>query len=65
MVGNHSKSIKAVSYTHLSSLTVPHGGDGVVHDVKVYTKDDNEDLPSGVSMVVRVYIIPCIITLYL
>ena len=40
-----------------SSLTVPHGGDGVVHDVKVYTKDDNEDLPSGVSMVVRVYII--------
>ncbi len=40
-----------------SSLTVPHGGDGVVHDVQVYTKDDNEDLPSGVSMVVRVYII--------
>ena len=40
-----------------SSLTVPHGGDGVVHDVKVYTKADNEDLPSGVSMVVRVYII--------
>ena len=40
-----------------SSLTVPHGGDGVVHDVKVYTKDDNDDLPSGVSMVVRVYII--------
>jgi len=40
-----------------SSLTVPHGGDGVVHDVKVYTKEDNEDLPSGVSMVVRVYII--------
>ena len=33
------------------------GGDGVVHDVKVYTKDDNDDLPSGVSMVVRVYII--------
>ena len=40
-----------------SSLTVPHGGDGIVHDVKVYTKEDNEDLPSGVSMVVRVYII--------
>ena len=40
-----------------SSLTVPHGGDGVVHDVKVYTKEDNDDLPSGVSMVVRVYII--------
>ena len=40
-----------------SSLTVPHGGDGIVHDVKIYTKQDNEDLPSGVSMVVRVYII--------
>ena len=40
-----------------SSLTVPHGGEGIVHDVKVYTKDDNEDLPSGVSKVVRVYII--------
>ena len=40
-----------------SSLVVPHGGDGIVHDVKVYTKEDNDDLPSGVSMVVRVYII--------
>ena len=40
-----------------SSITVPHGGEGIVHDVKVYTKKDNEDLPSGVSKVVRVYII--------
>ena len=40
-----------------SSLTVPHGGEGIVHDVKVYTKDDNDDLPSGVSKVIRVYII--------
>ena len=40
-----------------TSLTVPHGGDGIVHDVKVYTKADNEDMPSGVSKVVRVYII--------
>jgi len=39
-----------------SSLIVPHGGDGIVHDVKVYTKEDNVDLPSGVSKVVRVYI---------
>ncbi|MDO5569641.1 MAG: DNA-directed RNA polymerase subunit beta [bacterium] len=39
-----------------SSLIVPHGGEGIVHDVKVYTKKDNEDLPSGVSKVVRVYI---------
>ena len=40
-----------------SSLTVPHGGGGIVHDVKVYTKADNDDMPSGVSKVVRVYII--------
>ena len=40
-----------------SSLIVPHGGDGIVHDVKVYTKEDNIDLPSGVSKVVRVYIV--------
>ena len=40
-----------------SSLTVPHGGDGIVHDVKVYTKADNDDMPSGVNKVVRVYII--------
>jgi len=39
-----------------SSLVVPHGGDGIVHDVKIYTKEDNADLPSGVSKVVRVYI---------
>ena len=40
-----------------SSLVVPHGGDGIVHDVKIYTKEDNADLPSGVSKVVRVYIV--------
>jgi len=40
-----------------SSLVVPHGGDGIVHDVKIYTKEENADLPSGVSKVVRVYII--------
>ncbi len=40
-----------------SSLTVPHGGDGIVHDVKVYTKADNDEMPSGVSKVIRVYII--------
>ena len=40
-----------------SSLVVPHGGDGIVHDVKVYTKADNDEMPSGVSKVIRVYII--------
>ena len=40
-----------------SSLVVPHGGDGIVHDVKIYTKADNDEMPSGVSKVIRVYII--------
>ena len=40
-----------------SSLVVPHGGDGIAHDVKIYTKEDNADLPSGVTKVVRVYIV--------
>ena len=40
-----------------SSLTVPHGGDGIVHDIKIYTKADNDEMPSGVSKVIRVYII--------
>ena len=40
-----------------SSLVVPHGGEGIVHDVKVFTKEDSDDLPSGVSKVIRVYII--------
>ena len=40
-----------------TSLRVPHGVDGIVHDIKVYTKKDNEELPSGVSKEIRVYII--------
>ncbi|MDD2469730.1 MAG: DNA-directed RNA polymerase subunit beta, partial [Bacilli bacterium] len=39
-----------------TSLRVPHGADGIVHDVKVFTKKENEDIPPGVSKVVRVFI---------
>ena len=39
-----------------TSLRVPHGGDGIVHDVKIYTRKDNDELPAGVSKVIRVYI---------
>ena len=39
-----------------TSLRVPHGGDGIVHDVKVYSRKDNDELPAGVSKVIRVYI---------
>ena len=40
-----------------TSLRVPHGGDGIVHDVKVFTKKNSDDLPSGVSKQIRVYIV--------
>ena len=40
-----------------TSLRVPHGGDGVVHDIKIYSRKDNDELPAGVSKVIRVYII--------
>jgi len=39
-----------------TSLRVPHGGGGIVHDVKVFTKEDSDELPAGVSKIVRVYI---------
>ena len=40
-----------------TSLRVEHGADGIVHDVKIYTKENSDELPAGVSKVVRVYII--------
>ena len=40
-----------------TSLRVAHGADGIVHDVKVYTKENSDELPAGVSKVIRVYII--------
>ena len=39
-----------------TSLRVPHGGEGIVHDVKIYSRKDNDELPAGVSKVIRVYI---------
>ena len=39
-----------------TSLRVPHGGEGIVHDVKVFTKEDTDELPPGVFKIVRVYI---------
>ena len=38
-----------------ASLRVAHGADGIVHDVKVYTKENSDELPAGVSKVVRIY----------
>ncbi len=40
-----------------TSLKVEHGADGIVHDVKVYTKENSDDMPPGVFKIIRVYII--------
>ena len=40
-----------------TSLRVKHGEDGIVHDIKVYTKENSDELPPGVSKVIRVYIV--------
>jgi len=37
-----------------SSLRLPHGERGKVVDIKVFTRDDNVDLPAGVESMVRV-----------
>ena len=40
-----------------TSLRVDHGAGGIVHDIKIYTKENSDELPAGVSKVIRVYII--------
>ena len=39
-----------------SSLRVPHGESGVIVDVKVFTRDNCDELSAGVNMAVRCYI---------
>ncbi len=39
-----------------TSLRVPHGAGGIVHDIKIFTKENSDELPAGVSKIVRVYI---------
>ena len=39
-----------------TSLRVPHGETGIVVDVKVFTREDSDELAPGVNKVVRVYI---------
>ncbi|MCR6108876.1 DNA-directed RNA polymerase subunit beta [Bacillus sp. A301a_S52] len=40
-----------------TSLRAPHGGDGIVLDVKVFNREDGDELPPGVNQLVRVYIV--------
>ena len=39
-----------------NSLKVPHGGAGIVLDVKRFKREDGAELPAGVNEVVKVYI---------
>jgi DNA-directed RNA polymerase subunit beta len=39
-----------------TSLKVPHGETGKVIDVKVFSRDDEHELPPGVNQLVRVYV---------
>ncbi|GAW64553.1 DNA-directed RNA polymerase subunit beta [Ligilactobacillus acidipiscis] len=39
-----------------TSLHVPHGGGGIVQDVKIFTRQNGDELSPGVNQMVRVYI---------
>ncbi|USS91343.1 DNA-directed RNA polymerase subunit beta [Fructilactobacillus carniphilus] len=39
-----------------TSLRVPHGADGVVQDVKIFSRENGDELQPGVNKMVRVYI---------
>ena len=39
-----------------TSLRVPHGATGIIVDVKIYTRENSDDIGPGVNQLVRVYI---------
>ncbi|MCL8205048.1 DNA-directed RNA polymerase subunit beta [Ligilactobacillus agilis] len=39
-----------------TSVRVPHGGGGIVQDVKIFTREAGDELSPGVNQMVRVYI---------
>ncbi len=39
-----------------SSLRLPHGASGIIVDIKVYTRDNSDDLAPGINKVVHVYV---------
>ena len=40
-----------------TSLRVPHGAGGIIHDVKIFNREDGDELKPGVNQLVRVYIV--------
>lgn len=39
-----------------TSLRVPHGEAGIIVDVKVFTRENGDEMSPGVNEIVRVYI---------
>lgn len=39
-----------------TSLRVPHGETGIIVDVKIFSRDNDDELPPGVNQMIRVYI---------
>ncbi|MFA5602546.1 MAG: DNA-directed RNA polymerase subunit beta [Bacilli bacterium] len=39
-----------------TSLRVPHGRDGIIHDVKVFSRENKDELSAGINIEVKVYI---------
>ena len=40
-----------------NSLRVPHGGAGIFHDIKIFSRKNGDELQPGVNKVVKVYIV--------
>lgn len=40
-----------------TSLRVPHGAGGIIHDVKIFNREDGDELKPGVNQLIRVYIV--------
>lgn len=40
-----------------NSLRVPHGGAGIVHDIKIFDRKNGDELQPGVNRVFKVYIV--------
>ncbi|MGP4062977.1 DNA-directed RNA polymerase subunit beta [Halobacillus litoralis] len=40
-----------------TSLRVPHGAGGIVLDVKIFNREDGDELPPGVNQLIRAYIV--------
>ena len=49
-------SVRRPARSATPRLKVPHGEEGKVIDVKVFTREDGHELPPGVNQLVRVYV---------